>query len=246
MKVLLIILGVLLLINLIPIGVIFRYNGEISLKLAIAFLRLKLMPKKPKSRKKLEKEKKKKEKKAVAKEKKKKKKQAQSLIAKPPAPPKPKQPLKDKIAGLLPWAKLGVSFVGEFFHRKLCVKRLQIRVALAGGDPAKLALSNGKAWEAIGITVPVLEQAFRIKKRKIVVYPDFLAKKTDVDAEIDVRLTLGGLMLLLLKYAFRAVKLLLAARKEKKKKAKEEKAQKEQSDETANPEKNTERMETAS
>ena len=42
MKVLLIILGVLLLIGMIPVGAIFRYNGEIELKLVIAFLRLRI------------------------------------------------------------------------------------------------------------------------------------------------------------------------------------------------------------
>ena len=226
MKVLLIILGVLLLIGLIPVGAIFKYNGETELRLVIAFLRLKLLPKKPKSRKKLEKEKAKKEKKAAKKAAKKKKKQAQSLIAKPPAPPKPKQPLKDKLAGLIPWAKLGVRFVGEFFHRRLCIRRLRIRAALAGGDPAKLAMTNGKAWAVIGAVIPILEQGFRIKERQISVYPDFLASKTDVEAEIYVRLRVGGLVLMLIRYAFRAVKLLFAAKKAKKKRGAEEEGHK--------------------
>ena len=100
MKVLLIILGVILLIGLIPVGAIFRYHGEIELKLVIAFLRLRILPKKPLTRKQAEKKAAKKAKKEAKKKEKKKKKQAQSLIAKPPEPPKPKQPLTDRIRGL--------------------------------------------------------------------------------------------------------------------------------------------------
>ncbi len=218
MKVLLIILGVLLLIGMIPVGVIFRYHGDVELKLVLAFLRLKILPKKPKTRKQIEKAKAKKTKKEAKKAEKKKKKQAQRLIAKPPEPPKPKQPITDKISGLLPWAKLGVRFVGEFFHRRLCIRKLNVRAALAGGDPAKLAETNGKAWAVIGAMIPLLEQAFKIKERHLVVYPDFVADKTDVEAEIYVRLRVGGVVLMLLRYAFRAIKLLIASKKEKKQK----------------------------
>lgn len=217
MKVLLIILGVLFLIGCIPVGVRFAYDGEVSLHLIIAFLKLQLVPKKELSPKKKAKAAKKKAKKAQAKAKKKreakKKKQAQSLIAQPPAPPKPKEPLQDKLAGLLPWAKLGLSFVGEFVHRKLTVKVFRLRVRLAGSDPAKVARTVGTAWEIIGMTNPVLDRAFRVKRRDIVVYPDFLADKTDLLAELDIRLRIGGVVLIALKYGFKAVKLLLARKK---------------------------------
>ncbi len=215
MKVLLIILGVLFLIGCIPVGVRFRYHEEIELKLIVLFFKIGILPKKPLSRKKREK--------AEAKKAKKKKQQAQSLIAKPPAPkpekPKPKKPLSDKIGQLIPWAKLGARFVGEFFHRKLAVKRLRIRAVLAGGDPAKTAQSVGKAWETIGIALPILERAFRIKERRIVVYPDFNASKTDLEAELELRLRIGGVVLLVLKFGCKAVALLFrqkrAAKKQK-------------------------------
>lgn len=242
MKVLLIILGVLLLIGMIPVGAIFRYNGEIELKLVIAFLRLKLIPKKPKTRKQIEKAKAKKAKKDAKKAEKKKKQKAQSLIAKPPAPPKPKEPIGDKIAGLLPWAKLGVNFVGEFFHKRLCIRRLNVRAALAGGDPAKLAVNNGKAWAVIGAMVPLLEQAFKIKERHIVVYPDFVADKTDVEADIYVRLRVGGLVLMVFRYAFKAIKTLFAtkkAKKQRKAERAEEAAAENQLPEGKQPEKQT-------
>ena len=225
MKVLLIIAGVLFLIGCIPVGVRFRYHEEIELKLTVLFFKIGILPKKPLPRKKREKAEAKKAakdaKKAAEKEKKKKQKQAQSLIAKPPEPPKPKKPLRDKISELIPWAKLAVRFVGEFFHRKLTVKRLRIRAVLAGGDPAKTAQSVGKAWETIGVALPILERAFRIKERKIAVYPDFSASKTDLDAELEIRLRIGGVVLLALKYAGKAVALLVRQKREKKAKRKQ-------------------------
>ena len=225
MKVLLIIAGVLFLIGCIPVGVRFRYHEEIELKLIVLFFKIGILPKKPMPRKKREKAEAKKAakdaKKAAEKEKKKKQKQAQSLIAKPPEPPKPKKPLRDKISELIPWAKLAVRFVGEFFHRKLTVKRLRIRAVLAGGDPAKTAQSVGKAWETIGVALPILERAFRIKERKIAVYPDFSASKTDLDAELEIRLRIGGVVLLALKYAGKAVALLVRQKREKKAKRKQ-------------------------
>ena len=125
--------------------------------------------------------------------------------------------MRDKLEGLIPWAKLGVRFVGEFFHRRLCVRRLNIRVALANGNPAKLALSTGRAWEILGITVPILEQGFKIKERRLDVYPDFTAKKTDVDAELQIRLLLGGLFWMALRYSLRALKIFLSGKFKKNK-----------------------------
>ena len=75
---------------------------------------------------------------------------------------------------------------------------------LAGGDPAKTARTVGTAWEAIGVALPILERAFRIKERKIAVYPDFTASKTDLEAEVAIRLRVGGVVWMLLKYAWKA------------------------------------------
>ena len=224
MKVLLIIAAVIFLIGCIPVSVYFGYHDSVTLRLSILFFRIGIIPKKPLSRKKREKKEAKKAakaaKKAEAKAKKAKDAKAHALIAKPkptqPSKPKPKQPLTDKIAALIPWAKLGANFVGEFFRRKLTVTRLRIRAVLAGGDPAKTARTVGKAWQTIGVAIPILERAFRIKERKIAVYPDFTASKTDVEAELAVRIRVGGVVLLGLKYAWRALRLYLKQKKAKK------------------------------
>ena len=229
MIVLLIILGILFLIGCIPVGVRFAYDGQVSLQLVIAFFRMQLVPKKKKklTPKQAARAEKKKAAKAAKKEAAKKKKKVESLIAKPkqePKEPKPKKSLPDKLAGLLPWAKLGVNFVTEFVHRKLTVKVFRIRARLAGGDPAKVAESVGRAWEIIGITNPILDRAFRVKRRDIVVYPDFMAAKTDLLAELELRLRVGGVILIALKYGFKALKLLLAQKKAAKKAKKEREA----------------------
>ncbi len=224
---LLIVLGVLFLIGCIPVGVRCAYDGKVSLALIIAFFKLQLVPKKQKklTPKQIAKAEKKKAKKAAKKQAAKKKKQAESLIAKPPAPPKPKKPLRDTIEGLLPWAKLGVNFVGEFVHRKLTVKVFRLRARLAGSDPAKVAESVGRAWEIIGITNPILDRAFRVKRRDIAVYPDFLASKTDLMAELEIRLRVGGVILIALKYGFKAVRILLAQKKAAKQAKKQREAE---------------------
>ncbi len=227
MKPLLIILGILFLIGCIPIGVRFRLHDGVDLKVFIAFWKLWIVPKKPLSRRAREKKAAKKaakaEKKAKAEAEKKKKQEADSLIAKPSAKaeaPKPKKSLPDKAAELIPWAKLAARFAGEFFHRKLTVTRLRIRVALAGDDPAKTALTVGKAWQTVGIALPILERAFRIRERRIAVYPDFQVRKTEVEAELRVRVFFGGVVLLGLKYVVKALALFLrrksAARRAKK------------------------------
>lgn len=229
MKVLLIIAAVIFLIGCIPVSVYFGYHDSVTLRLSILFFKIGIIPKKPLSRKKREKKEAKKAakaaKKAEAKAKKAKDAKAHALIAKPkptqPSKPKPKQPLTDKIAALIPWAKLGANFVGEFFRRKLTVTRLRIRAVLAGGDPAKTARTVGKAWQTIGVAIPILERAFRIKERKIAVYPDFTASKTDVEAELAVRIRVGGVVLLGLKYAWRALRLYLKQKKAKKKSSQE-------------------------
>lgn len=229
LPILLLVAVILLVLSPLPVGVRFRYSGAVQLRLMIAFFHKTILPKKPKTRRQLEKEKAKKEKKAAKKAakkaEKKKKQQADSLIAKPPEPPKPKQPLGDRIENLLPWAKLGVRFVKEFFGRRLCIRKLNIRAALAGGDPAKLAQTTAKAWQVIGVVIPVLEQGFRIRERHLAVYPDFTAGKTEVEADAFIRLRVGGLVWMLVRYGFKALGVLIRSKLRKKKQTPEEPAE---------------------
>lgn len=234
MKVLLIVLGVLVLIGCIPLRVRFCYHAGIELKLGVACFWLRILPQKAltpaQQEKKARKEAQKAEKKAKEKKDKQQKAQTQALT-KPPAQPKPKKPLTDRIEELIPWARLGAGFVGEFFHKKLTVTRLRIRAVLSGRDPAKTAQTVGRAWEIIGIALPILERAFRIKERRLAVYPDFQADQTELEAELCIRLRVGGLVLLGVKYGCKALALYLR-KKRLAKKQKTEQAASKQNNET--------------
>ena len=228
-----IILGILILILLLPVGVQARYDGEATVKLVAGPVKLQLVPAKPKSRKQLEKEKKKKEQKAEKKAEAKKKAKAKQLIQKDPPPPKPKEPLPDKIQGLLPFAKLAVDALGSVF-RRLTVKKLILHVRYGGGDPVKVADNYGKIMSILWGMGSVLTRKFKIKKSDISVVPDFLSGKTEVEAELYIRYLIFDLLGIAVKYGFRGLKLLIRRKKHEKELRKQQ--QKEQQE--AQPEEN--------
>ncbi len=213
--IILIILGVFLLIALIPVGAECRYDGDTLVYLRIAFLKIQLVPEKPKSRKQREKEAAKAEKKKAEKERRKQEKKEASLIQKKRKEEKVKEPLPDKIAGLLPFAKLVVELLGTL-RRKLLIKKMQIHVSLAGSDPSKVGINTGRAWAAIASVMPVLKKAFRIRKSDVQVSPDFVGTKTEVNAVISLRFLVGDLIALAVKYGIKALKLYFKRKKQQK------------------------------
>ena len=105
----------------------------------------------------------------------------------------------------LPLLSLALDFLGEL-RRKIRINRLQMELVLAGDDPCDLALSYGKGWALLGDLIPLLENAFVIKKRKIDFRCDFLAEQTKVTASAVITITLGRLLSLALRYGIRAVR----------------------------------------
>lgn len=210
-----VIVGLLLLILFLPVGAYCRYNGETLIQLRLWFIRIQLVPKKPKSRKQLEKDAAKAEKKKQKKAEKKKKKKETSLVQEKPKEEKPKEPLKDKIEGLLPFVKLVVEFLGKF-RRKFLIKKLIIHVKLAGSDPAKVGENTGKAWAAIASAMPILKSSFRIRKSDVQVSPDFVGTKTDIEAILHIRLIVGAVLILAIRYGIRALRLYLKRKKQQK------------------------------
>ena len=83
------------------------------------------------------------------------------------------------------------------FRRKLRIKHLELTLILGGGDPCDLAINYGRGWAALGNLVPLLDQAFVIKKRKLEVECDFLADTTKVIARMDISITIGRILALL-------------------------------------------------
>ena len=136
----------------------------------------------------------------------------------PPPKPKEKKPKEEKGGSLLdflPLVKLVFRFLGDF-RRKLRVNTLELKLIMAGGDPANLAINYGRAWAAVGKLLPQLDRIFVIKKRDIEVECDFTASETLVIARLDLTITLGRLLALVFGYAVRALITFLKIQKKRK------------------------------
>ena len=114
----------------------------------------------------------------------------------------------------LPLVQLGLHFLGDF-RRKLRVNRLVLRLTLAGDDPCDLAVNYGRAWAAVGSLLAAMQRAFVIQKRDVEVQCDFLGEETKVVFAMDLTITLGRILGLLVKYGIRAVAILLKMKNQK-------------------------------
>ena len=88
-----------------------------------------------------------------------------------------------------------------FLRPRLRVKRLELHLHLAGDNPCSVALEYGGAWAAIGGVMPVLEEAFIIKKRDLTVDCDFSGGSTSLEAKLDITIGLGRLLWCLVRYS---------------------------------------------
>lgn len=135
-----------------------------------------------------------------------------------PKKEKPKKAAENPQGGswekFLPLVQLGLHFLGDF-RRKLRVNRLVLRLTLAGDDPCDLAVNYGRAWAAVGNLLAALERAFVIQKRDVEVQCDFLGEETKVVFAMDLTITLGRVLGLLVKYGIRAVTILLKMKNQK-------------------------------
>lgn len=110
-----------------------------------------------------------------------------------------------KLKDFLPMAKLAMRLLNDV-RRKIRVNRMEFKVILAGEDPCDLAVNYGKAWTAVGNVMPQLERVFKIKKRTVNVEADFLGTETRIVARLDVTITLGRLIAMIVRYGIRALK----------------------------------------
>lgn len=117
-----------------------------------------------------------------------------------------KQPKESggSVQDFLPLVRILLDLLYDL-RRKLRVDLLELRIILAGGDPCDLALNYGRAWAALGNLMPQLERLFVIKKRDLEVECDFTSDQTLVSARLNVTITLGRLLLLVIVYGIRAV-----------------------------------------
>ena len=199
--------AILLALAVLPLGVRIRYNDVgFVLKVIAGPLKITVFPRKKKPKKQKVKQKKKK----VAEK-------AEPAVSeeKLPQPPKTQPEKKEKGGSLtrfLPLVKLGLKFLGDF-RRKLRLDNLYLRLILAGDDPCDLAVNYGRSWAAVGNLMPQLERLFVIRKRDIQVECDFTAAETTVVAHLDISITLGRLLALVIFYGVRILFELLSMKR---------------------------------
>ena len=179
-------LGVLLLLTILPLGVSARYDSDGPLvKLIAGPVRVKLYPGK-KSEKKGEK----------------KKPEKKTATGKKTSSQKKKG---GSFSDFLPLVNLVLDFL-DSFRWKLRVKRLEMKLIMAADDPCDLAVNYGKAWAALGNLLPVLERQLVIKKRDLEVECDFEANTTVIIARVDLTITLGRLLSLVVVHGIRILR----------------------------------------
>ena len=105
----------------------------------------------------------------------------------------------------LPLVRVALDLLGDF-RRKLRLDRLELKLIMAADDPCDLAINYGRAWAALGNLFPLLERAFVIKKRDIEVECDFTVSETLIIARLDITITLGRIIALVVRYGIRALR----------------------------------------
>ena len=189
----LITLAIFVILACTPLGAAIRYNADgFSLKIIAGPIRLAALPRKnreEKPRMKLKEKSAQKKSKPASKER----------VA-------PKQEEKGgPITDFLPIVKTALDLLNAF-RKKLRIDRLDIKLILAGDDPCDLGVNYGRAWTSVGNLFPLLERCFVIKKRDVEIECDFEASQTVVMASVDLTITLGRLLGLLIWYGIRALK----------------------------------------
>lgn len=219
----LIALGILTLLAVLPLGVSVKYDSDGPLvRLIVGPLKITLFPR-PKKEKKQKKAKDNKKEPEPGASEEQDEKPAELPERKPGEPEQPSQtqpePEKKKSGGpvtdFLPLVKTVFEMLGAF-RRRLRVNVLEVKVVMAGGDPADLGINYGRVWTAIGNFQPYLEKFLVIKKRKIEVECDFCAEQTLVTARLDLTITLGRILATVVYYGVKALIQFLKINKKRK------------------------------
>ena len=163
----------IVLLCLLPVGVRIRYDGEFGLCVTVGPVKKQILPKK--------------------------KKKPQSGVGKPAekkdsvlmARLKSIDTAPDMIAELYGM----LCILVEKFAKRLHIKVFRLFAVIGSDNAAKTAILYGGACSAAGMICTLLNQHADLKKVKdgINVTPDFLSEKTAVDADVSVKIYVGGL-----------------------------------------------------
>ena len=111
--------------------------------------------------------------------------------------------------------ELALDFLGDF-RRKLRVNRLMLHLTMAADDPCDLAVNYGRANAAMATLLAQLQRLFVIKRQDVQVGCDFTANETTILARLDLTITLGRIISLVVRYGIRAIKTYLFIQKKRK------------------------------
>ena len=164
-----IVVSILILLALLRFGVSVEYSADgLVVKILAGPLRLKAFPKKEKIVSASKEAKRKARKEEKDRKKAEKKEKAKTEEKKPGA--------MGTVLELLPAIK---KTLGRL-RRRLLIKRLVIHYTVAGDDPYKTAMTFGNVNAAIGVVLPVLEKAFRIRRRDFRAVADFSSSQQGI------------------------------------------------------------------
>lgn len=207
-----VVLIILMVLACFPIGVCAKYNAEGPMvALILGPVRFTVFPRSKEKKKKTVKSSKQSEPSGPKEE----------PLPQPPKPPEKTSSGADtkqkggSLLDFLPLVRVALDFLGDF-RRKLRVDDLEMKLILAGGDPCDLAVNYGRCWAAVGGLIPQLERLFVIRNRNIEIECDFCAEETKIIARLDLTITLGRVLCLVLWYGARAFKEFLTIQKKRK------------------------------
>ena len=186
--------GILVLLAILPLGAKIVYDSDgFLLQIIAGPIRIPILPKKKKDGEKKKKKKKDKKKKGGT---------QKGTAADGQAKKKKKG---GPITDFLPLVKTALDLLNAF-RKKLRIKRLDLKLIMAADDPCDLAINYGRANAAVGNLWPQLERCFVIKKRNVEIECDFEASETLIQTRVDITITLGWLLAIVVFYGVRGVK----------------------------------------
>ena len=209
-------LGILTALAMLPLGVSARYDsGGACVRLILGPVKPTLYPRTAKKSPKKKKKEPEQQGKTPEPETENEEKPAQTV----PSRKEEKTPAEESKGGswkdFVPLIRLALRFL-EDFRGKLRVQDLEIKLILAGDDPADLAMNYGRCWAALGNLMPKLERFLKIRKRNLEVECDFTSDKTLIIARADLTITLGRLLGLAAVYGVRGLREYLKISKKRK------------------------------
>lgn len=128
--------------------------------------------------------------------------------------PKPKEKKGGSLTDFLPLVDVAIDMLNGLKNR-LRVNYLQLRLIMAGNDPADLAINYGRAQAAGAALLAQLDRFLVIKKQDVDIQCDFAADEMKVLARLDLTITVGRAISLVTVYGVRALITFLKIKKQR-------------------------------